>query len=195
MAFIQNTQIIWPNTIIVQLNGKVISINGLSKSICFTPNDKTSQQNIINFDGSGNAGKLFGSHSKYYDGCNPATCVSNLNFQGSAGGNLSGNPDIIYVNMSGSFKVFLPEPSIPGDTLIENSSLLEFTTLCQLIISNNMATLTLINQYASVYFGSTKYIFNSPDTFNIDIGNISTITSKNTRYINIGQFKITFTIL
>lgn len=196
MAFIHNTQIIWPSTINIKLNS-----TPSSTSYLFTPCTKNEQKNDITINGSGNAGKFYGCYYNTPNPNNPNTWVSNLTYQGSGGGNLGGNPEVIYVNFTGAFNLFpssiLSSTALTLNDIITYSSLLEFTALIQITISCGIANIKLINQYASVYINSIpkKYIFNSPDTFNIDIASISVSTSKNTRFINIGQFQITFTFV
>jgi hypothetical protein len=194
MAFIHNTQIIWPSTINIKLNSSLSPTPYL-----FSPCIPSDQQHDITINGSGNAGKFYGCYYTTPIISNPSTLIDNLTFQGSGGGNLGGNPEVIYVNFTGAFNIFprsiLSSTGCTITDIIAHSSLLEFTTLFQITISCGIANIKLINQYASVYINVKKYIFNTPDTFNIDIACVSVSSSKNTRFINIGQFQITFTFV
>lgn len=201
MSFVQNTQIIWPSTINVKFNGTSLSPLNTSVSLSFSPAIKSLPQNTIDINGSGNSGKFLGSHQTEPVVGLPSSFINNINFQGSGGGNLSGNPEVIYVNLTGSIRVFSPELYSTTTPLLTNSSLLEFTAICQLIISCDIVSLKFINQYASLYLTNSplstqfKLIFNSPETFDIQTGSTSSFVSNNTRYINIGQFSITFTLV
>ena len=211
MSFVQNTQIIWPSTINVTFNGTSVSPLGTPITLSFSPALLSLPPNTININGSGNAGKYLASHYTAPTVGLTTSFVSTLNFQGSGAGNLSGNPDVIYANITGSIRVFSSELYGTTTNLLTESSLLEFTAVCQIIISCDIVTLKFINQYAEVYLQNPpipgqsilpnsplitqfKLIFNSNDTFKILPGSASVIVSNNTRYINIGQFGISFTL-
>lgn len=210
MSFVHNTQIIWTSSINVNFNstgvgtgastGTGTSPLGTPFTLSFSPTVTSLPQNQININGSGNAGKFIGSHSTQPTKGLTSSFINNLIFQGSGGGNLSGNPEVIYTNLTGSLRVFSPELYSQTASLLTESSILEFTATCQIIISCDVVTLKFVNQYAEVYLQNSplttpfKIIFNSNETFNIQTGSTSVIVANNTRYINIGQFGITFTL-
>ncbi len=200
MSFIQNTQVIWPSTINVTFNGTSISPLGTTVTLSFSPAIKDLSPNQININGSGNAGKYIASQNTEPTVGLTSSFINTLNFQGSGAGNLSGNSDVVYANITGNIRVFSPELYSNTSNLLTDSSLLEFTAVCQIIISCDIVTLKFINQYAEVDLPNLplstqfKLIFNNNDTFNILPGSASVIVSNNTRYINIGQFAISFTL-
>ena len=111
-------------------------------------------------------------------------------FIGNSGGNLTGNPDIMYLNIKGNIEL--------SNRFNNNKGKLQFTGLLQIIIIENLIEVSLINQFAKIYLSeientliSNSIIFNN-NTFILS-NNLNTINySQCNRYINLGDLQLKF---
>ena len=137
----------------------------------------------INLNGSGCSGSYLGK---------AVTNTNNnrLKMTGSGGGNITGLPNIIYVNMTGIFDVNLTnnEGYITGK--------LHFTGLLEITINGTRGNLNLVNPYGVIYLNTQVPLELKITFLSITLENTSTsVTFANcTRYISLGDFSIRFQI-
>lgn len=134
----------------------------------------------INLNGSGCSGSYLGKAV-----INQTN--NRLKMTGSGGGNITGLPNIIYVNMTGIFDVNLTNKEAGYIT-----GKLHFTGLLEITINGTRGNLNLVNPYGVIYLNTELKI-----TFlSITLENTSTsVTFANcTRYISLGDFSIRFQI-
>ena len=141
--------------------------------------------NELTLAGSNCAGKYLGI---------PTTTATSLNLKGSGGGNLSGIPDVIYINVTGALE--LKANDIASSQLLTNSSILNFTSLLQITVTGQSALISLVYPYGEVLNTgaiTNKVIFGA-DTIKLTNSPISVTFANCTRYICLGDLTLTFVL-
>jgi len=139
----------------------------------------------INLNGSGCSGSYLGKAV-----INQTN--NRLKMTGSGGGNITGLPNIIYVNMTGIFDV-----NLTNNKGVNITGKLHFTGLLEITINGTRGNLNLVNPYGVIYLNTGGDPPELKITFlSITLENTSTsVTFANcTRYISLGDFSIRFQI-
>ena len=147
------------------------------------PEFKDGPVNEISIAASGCSGQYIGI---------PNATATSLTLKGSGGGNLAGMPDVIYINMKGKLEIKAHEAA--GSQVLTNPGILKFTTLLQLTLTGQSATLSLVYPYGEVYHTgalSHKFVFGS-DTIKLTHSPISVTCANCTRYISMGDINLAF---
>ena len=186
LSHLPTTQIVWPQFINIVLKGDSTSNTGASYQLEISEINTENPNNYININGAGTSGRYLGGFTN---------CSENnkLCFIGAAGGNLAGNPEIMLININGSVNITV-------SSLLNNiRKPLEFTGLLQVVMLDTHIELTLVPQFATIYLvdydnSVIQRVFNTSETFNLSNSINSVSYSNNTRYINIGEFTLTFSL-
>ena len=148
------------------------------------PSTQIGEISEINLNGSGCSGSYLGK---------AVTNTNNnrLKMTGSGGGNITGLPNIIYVNMTGIFDVNLTNKE--GGYI---TGKLHFTGLLEITINGTRGNLNLVNPYGVIYLKTMDPLELKITFLSITLENTSTsVTFANcTRYISLGDFSIRFQI-
>ena len=174
------TQILAPHNITCKLAGTTAYSAG--EYMNHFPTFKE-HMNEINIAGSNCSGKFLGI---------PTATATSLTLKGSGGGNLSGTPDVIYINMTGTLEIKAND--IASSQVLTNSSIIKFTSLLQMTITGQSALLALIYPYGEVFHTgaiTTKVLFGT-DTIKLEHSPISVTYANCTRYICLGDLTLTF---
>ena len=180
------TQILAPACLTTILSGSTQYNSDKQYTLSFPPYNESGFTNEVNLAGSGCSGQYLGNIATN------GNFNTKLKVKGSGGGNLTGLPNIIYLNLTGSLEVIAMD--VDTKNPIGNPDILHFTGLLQLTMNGQQADLSLVNPYAEVQSTNSaigKTIFES-----IELGDpvISVTCVNNMRYILLGDFTLTFQI-
>lgn len=129
--------------------------------------------------------------SGVYIGTPPSTTTT-LTLKGSGGGNLAGMPDVIYINMKGNLEIKAHDGA--NSQVLTNQGSLKFTTLLQLTLTGQSATLSLVYPYGEVFHTGAfahKFVYGS-DTIKLTHTPISVTCANCTRYVCLGDITLDF---